>query len=132
MKQRIEQILAEINELKCKTQKEVEEARVRLLGKKGEITRLFEEFRTMDKELKKEFGRSLNELKQAAQNKIEEYKNSIGEDTSAAGPKEDLTISSSAPKNADEPAKVVLYANGMEIYGEKIVVAYAPADFPDL
>ena len=47
-------------------------------------------------------------------------------------PKEDLTISSSVPKNADEPAKVVLYANGMEIYGEKIVVAYAPADFPDL
>ena len=92
MKQRIEQILAEINELKCKTQKEVEEARVRLLGKKGEITRLFEEFRTMDKELKKEFGRSLNELKQAAQNKIEEYKNSIGEDSSAAGPKEDLTM----------------------------------------
>ena len=77
MKQRIEQILAEINELKCKTQKEVEEARVRLLGKKGEVTRLFEEFRTMDKERKKEFGRSLNELKQAAQNKIEEYNNSI-------------------------------------------------------
>ena len=92
MKQRIEQILAEINELKCKTQKDVEEARVRLLGKKGEVTRLFEEFRTMDKELKKEFGRSLNELKQAAQNKIEEYKNSIGEEANAAGPKEDLTM----------------------------------------
>ncbi len=92
MKQRIEQILAEINDLKCKTQKEVEEARVRLLGKKGEVTRLFEEFRTMDKELKKEFGRSLNELKQAAQNKIEEYKNSIGEEANAAGPKEDLTM----------------------------------------
>ena len=92
MKQRIEQILAEINELKCKTQKDVEEARVRLLGKKGEVTKLFEEFRTMDKELKKEFGRSLNELKQAAQNKIEEYKNSIGEEANAAGPKEDLTM----------------------------------------
>ena len=92
MKQRIEQILAEINELKCKTQKDVEEARVRLLGKKGEVTRLFEEFRTMDKDLKKEFGRSLNELKQAAQNKIEEYKNSIGEEANAAGPKEDLTM----------------------------------------
>ena len=92
MKQRIEQILAEINDLKCKTQKEGEEARVRLLGKKGEVTRLFEEFRTMDKERKKEFGRSLNELKQAAQNKIEEYKNSIGEEANAAGPKEDLTM----------------------------------------
>lgn len=47
-------------------------------------------------------------------------------------PKEDLTISSAAPKNQEEPARVVLYANGLEIYGEKIVVAYAPADFPDL
>lgn len=46
--------------------------------------------------------------------------------------KEDLTISSSAPKNAEGTARVVLYANGLEIYGEKIVVAYAPADFPDL
>lgn len=47
-------------------------------------------------------------------------------------PKEDLTISSAAPKNQEEPARVVLYANGMEIYGEKVVVTYAPADFPDL
>ena len=47
----IDQILAEIAGLECKTQKEVEDARVRLLGKKGTITALFEEFRTVDKEL---------------------------------------------------------------------------------
>ena len=31
----IERIVAELNELKCKTQKEVEEARIRFLGKKA-------------------------------------------------------------------------------------------------
>ena len=46
----IDRIVSEIEALKCKTQKEVEEARVRFLGKKGEITALFEEFRNIDKE----------------------------------------------------------------------------------
>lgn len=92
MKERIQKILSEIENLKCKTQKEVEEARVRLLGKKGEVTALFEEFREMDKELKKEFGRALNELKQNAQAKIDALKNDVGEAGGAEGPKEDLTM----------------------------------------
>ena len=73
----IERIVAELNELKCKTQKEVEEARIRFLGKKGEVTRLFEEFRTIDKELKKEFGKTLIDLKQAATAKIEQLKDAV-------------------------------------------------------
>ena len=63
MKEQIEQILAELAALQCKTDKEVEEARVRFLGKKGEITKLFEEFRTVAPELKREFGQKLNVLK---------------------------------------------------------------------
>ena len=92
MKEKIEQIIAELAELKCKTLKDVEEARVRFLGKKGEVTALFEEFRTMDKEFKKEFGRALNELKQAAQTKIEELKDSIGPESSSDTPKMDLSM----------------------------------------
>ena len=66
MRERIEAILAEINGLKCRKEQEIEEARVRLLGKKGEVTKLFEEFRSVAPELKKEFGKSLNELKNLA------------------------------------------------------------------
>ena len=88
----IEQILAEVQALACKTQKEVEEARVRLLGKKGSITALFEEFRTVDKDQKKEFGRPLNELKQAAQAKIDELKANAVEEGGASGPKMDLSM----------------------------------------
>ena len=76
-----------MNELKCKTQKEVEEARIRFLGKKGEVTRLFDEFRELDKEFKKEFGKALNELKQSATAKIEQLKDSVGGEASEEGPK---------------------------------------------
>ena len=85
MKERIEALLADIQALKCQKEQEIEEARVRLLGKKGEITRLFEEFRTIDKEQKKEFGQKLNQLKNAAVAKIEELKAGNLEFESAAG-----------------------------------------------
>ena len=88
----IDKVLAELEGLRCKTQKEVEEARVRFLGKKGEITALFEEFRTVGPELKREFGRPLNQLKTAAQEKIESLRESVGEQSGAEGPKKDLTM----------------------------------------
>ncbi len=92
MKERIEQLLADVRGLNCKTAKDVEEARVRLLGKKGEITKLFEEFRTYDPELKREFGRTINELKQAAQAKIDELKDKTASVGASDGPKEDLSM----------------------------------------
>ncbi len=70
----IEKVLSELGELKVRTEKEVEEARVHFLGKKGEITRLFEEFRSVSPELKKEFGQKLNVLKKQTVEKIEELK----------------------------------------------------------
>ena len=88
----IEKILGELRELKCKSLKEVEDARVRFLGKKGEITALFDEFRTVDKELKKEFGRPLNLLKQEAMARIEELKKSVGQEEGQSGPKQDLSM----------------------------------------
>ena len=92
MKEAIEQLLAQVAGLKAANAKEVEEARVRLLGKKGEITRLFEEFRTCSPDLKREFGRKLNELKQAATAKIEELKDLTASSVASEGPKEDLSM----------------------------------------
>ena len=85
-------MLADLSELKCQTQKEVEEARVRFLGKKGEVTKLFDEFRTMDKEMKKEFGKTLNDLKQTVQNKIEELKGQTASEGDSQAVSQDLTM----------------------------------------
>lgn len=92
MREEIERLTAEIEALACKTSKEVEDARVRLLGKKGEITKLFEEFRTIDKELKKEFGQKLNTLKNQAAAKIEELRAGAQESDASASVAEDVTM----------------------------------------
>ena len=92
MKERIEKITEELNALQCKTEKEVEEARVRLLGKKGEITALFDEFRTIAPELKREFGQKLNVLKKDALAKIEELKASASSGPAAGGASDDVTM----------------------------------------
>ena len=88
----IDRVLAELKELQCKTQKEVEEARVRFLGKKGEITALFDEVRNVDKEMKREFGRTLNELKNAALETIDRLRETVAEEGGNEGPKQDLTM----------------------------------------
>ena len=92
LKEQIEQIKAELAGLKAGSQKEAEEWRVRLLGKKGEITQLFEEFRTVAPELKKEFGRTLNELKQTAMAKIAELKAATEDICAQEGPRQDLSM----------------------------------------
>ena len=92
-KEQIQQVIAEIADLRCTTQKQVEEARIRFLGKKGEITALFDEFRTVDKEMKREFGRTLNDLKQTAMAKIEEMKAIVmASEDGGKGEANDLTL----------------------------------------
>mgnify|MGYP000078410677 CR=1 FL=1 len=92
MKQKIEALLSEIQELTCKTQQDIENARVRLLGKKGSITSLFEEFRTVPPEMKREFGQKLNQLKNAAAAKIESLRETVEESGSKSGSSFDLTM----------------------------------------
>ena len=53
---------------------EVEAFRVKYLGKKGIISDLFEQFKTVPNEEMKDLGKALNMLKVAAMDKIEEFK----------------------------------------------------------
>lgn len=92
MKAKIDAILAEIDGLKDLKEQEVEAARVRLLGKKGEITQLFDEFRSVAPEMKREFGQKLNQLKQAATAKIEELKEAAASQQSASASSFDCTL----------------------------------------
>ena len=79
MNQKIEEKLATISELRANTEKEIEDLRIKYLGKKGEVTALFEEFRNVLPEQKREFGQKLNVLKNAVQSKIESLKENIAE-----------------------------------------------------
>lgn len=58
---------------------QVEQFRIKYLGKKGVISDLFDQFKTVPNEQKKEIGQALNRLKNAAQTKIEEFKQVVEE-----------------------------------------------------
>ena len=108
MKEAIDLIFKELADLKAASQKEVEEARIRFLGKKGEVTALMEQFRTVAPELKREYGQKLNELKKAAAAKIEELKEAAEEAAVAAAPKEDLSMPGDAmPLGSRHPVSIV-------------------------
>ncbi len=56
---------------------EIEQFRIKYLGKKGVISELFEQFKSVPNDQKKEIGQALNRLKTAAQNRIEEFRQSM-------------------------------------------------------
>ena len=75
---KIEQILAEIEAFAPKSAAEVEAFRIKILGKKGELGALMEEFKTVPAEQKRELGQKLNNLKNVATERINTLKEELG------------------------------------------------------
>ena len=84
MKEKIEQLLEEVNKFSASKLEEVEQLRIKILGKKGELNDLFASFKEVANEQKKEVGQLLNQLKVKTQEKIVEL-------TSSFAQKEDST-----------------------------------------
>ena len=87
---KINNLTAEIEALKASTAQEVEQLRIKYLGKKGEISALMAEFRNVAADRKKEFGMKINELKNLATQRINGLKESLA-DTTADDDSVDLT-----------------------------------------
>lgn len=71
---KINQYLKEIESFQSTDPDEVENFRIKYLGRKGLLNDLFEEFKTIPKEDKPEVGKKINELKSRAQEKVQELK----------------------------------------------------------
>ena len=71
---KINALLQEVENLKAANAEELEAIRIKYLSKKGEISLLMNDFRTVAADQKREIGQYLNTLKEAAQTKINELK----------------------------------------------------------
>ncbi len=74
MKERIQSLLEQVGNMKAANAEELESLRIKYLSKKGEITELFNEFREVPKEEKKELGQALNQLRRQAEARINEMR----------------------------------------------------------
>ena len=71
---KIDQLLKEVQTLSAQNAEEVEQLRLKYLSKKGEITALMNDFRNVAADEKKTVGMKINELKQLAQERINQLK----------------------------------------------------------
>lgn len=77
MKLRIEELKQQVNAFAASNAEELEALRIKYLSKKGNISALFNDFRNVANEEKREIGQLLNELKNAAQDKINQLRDSF-------------------------------------------------------
>ncbi|MBQ9417027.1 MAG: phenylalanine--tRNA ligase subunit alpha [Bacteroidales bacterium] len=95
MKELIAKYLEEIRAARIEDFKdkaaEIDRFRVRFLGRKGIMNELFEQFKTLPADQKKEVGTILNQLKTAAQARVEEWKHFV-EESPELNASHDLTL----------------------------------------
>jgi phenylalanyl-tRNA synthetase alpha chain len=89
--ERVSAVEAELKSAQARTADEVEQFRVAMLGRNGTVTNLFEEFKQVAAEEKRALGQRMNQLKQLAQQRLDELKGALESTGSASGPVLDLS-----------------------------------------
>ncbi len=97
MESRINALLAEIEAFKPNSLEDIEQFRIKMLGKKGEITSLFDEFKQLSGEEKRAFGQPINKLKTTAIEVINNLKEALDSIDTPSGDGVDM----SAPGSND-------------------------------
>ncbi|MEL6811090.1 MAG: phenylalanine--tRNA ligase subunit alpha [Bacteroidota bacterium] len=91
MIEKIKEHIAEVEAFKAKTKEEVENFRIKYLGKKGLLNDFFAEFKNVGKDQKREFGQTVNSLKKAAEEKVNVLKANLESKEELKGVYGDLT-----------------------------------------
>ncbi len=98
MIEKIDNLLKQLEEFKPTTAAEVEAMRIKMLGKKGELTALMDEFKGVAPELKRDLGQRLNSLKRVATDTINAAREAVegGEAAQSASSVGDMSRPGSA------------------------------------
>ncbi len=103
MLEKVKQLLKETKAFSSSDAGEIEQFRIKLLSKKGEVTKLFSEFKNIPVDQKKEFGQKINELKNSAVEKINSLKkqlegsDSVSENIDLSQPADPIKIGTRHP-----------------------------------
>ena len=132
MTDKINELIARVEAFSSRAADEIEDFRIRMLGKKGAVTELMEEFKAVAPELKREFGQRLNELKTKAQQRVNDLQAEAGAGGGAKIPQAgDMTRpgnGSAQPAGSRHPISLVRN----EIVGIFDRMGYIVADGPEI
>ncbi|MEP2936399.1 MAG: phenylalanine--tRNA ligase subunit alpha [Gilvibacter sp.] len=91
MLEEIQKHLEKVKEFTATKADEVEAFRIEYLGKKGKLKEFYAAFKEVPGELKKEFGQTINALKAAAEEKVNELKEALDSDDDSNTVSHDIT-----------------------------------------
>jgi len=77
LKDSINSLLSQVEQMQASSAEELEALRIKYLSKKGEVTALFNEFRSVPADQKRELGQMLNQLRQEAESRINAMREQI-------------------------------------------------------
>ena len=130
MTDKINELLRRVEEFKPKAAAEIEEFRIKVLGKKGELNALMEEFKTVAPELKREMGQQLNKLKATALDRINALREQLQDAISADGAAtEDMTRPGSAEQLGSRHPISIVKNQIVEVFSR---LGYTVADGPEI
>jgi phenylalanyl-tRNA synthetase alpha chain len=78
MEEKVASLKSQVEEFAARTSAEIEDFRLKFISKKGALSQLFEDLKTVPAEQKKAAGQMLNELKKMAEAKFKELSDTIG------------------------------------------------------
>ena len=106
--ERVAALEAEVKNATARSAEEAEKFRVAMLGRNGAVTELFDAFKQIASEEKRLLGQRLNQLKQAAQARIDELKAATEEARTEQGSGSDLSApAATEPTGSLHPISIV-------------------------
>jgi phenylalanyl-tRNA synthetase alpha chain len=107
MVDRIKELMREIGEVTAETREEAEQLRLKYLSKKGLVSVLFDDFRSVPPDMKREVGKLLNELKTLTQEKIDALRSRFDDAVMQESSSEDLTRPVSMEPGTRHPLSII-------------------------
>lgn len=110
MKEKIQQILAEVEAYIADSTESLDTYKRKFTNRKAVINDLFEEFRSLPGELKREVGKPLNQLKNRANERLKEFQQAIKQGARKADQPHDLFLPGDpSVAGARHPLSIVLH-----------------------
>lgn len=127
MIEKLQAVEKEINEVILNNAEETELFRLKYLSRKGLLNDLFEEFKTVPNDQKKETGKAMNLVKQAAQLKFDEAQLKFENSGDKATAQIDLSLPAEPQKLGSRHPLVLVEREITEIFGKLgFSLAYGP------
>ncbi len=129
MQDKIKELISEVEAFTAATKEQVEEFRIKYLGKKGVLADLFSEMKNIEPAIRKDFGQLVNTLKIKAEEKFSHLSEGLSSSSSSGEKKIDLSLPAEPIQTGSRhPLSIVRE----EIIGIFSKIGYTVADGPEI